>query len=167
MDSQPKESGSSGLFVRLVDFAEKRGVSRSEANHVLRSVLKLLRKANPRVSETTFYVAGLRGISQFARDSQRLSRLGEAGALSAREWCAKREAIAASMTMEKREQACSGVQALPEELKPVYQSLVLEGKDYSTIAQEQSTSVESVRAQVFRAKEILRGRFGQLVMSNA
>ena len=98
MDSQSKESGSSGLFVRLVDFAEKRGVSRSDANHVLRSVLKLLRKENPRVSETTFYVAGVRGICQFAQDSERLSQLGEACTLSAREWCAKRETIAASLT---------------------------------------------------------------------
>jgi len=146
-----------------VDFAEKRGVPRSEANHVLRGVLNLLRRENPRVSETTFYVAGLRGVSQFAQDSQRLGRLGEDCALSAREWCAKREAIAASFTPEKREQAREGVQALPEDLKPAYQKLVLEGQDYSTIAQELNTSVESVRAQVFRAKEILRGRFGVLV----
>lgn len=164
MDSQPKESGSSGLFVRLVDFAEKRGISRSEANHVLRSVLKLLRQENPRVSETTFYVAGLRGVSQFAQDLQRLNNLGETCAMSAREWCAKKEAIAVSLTPEKREKARGGVEALPDELRSAYQKLVIEGKDYSTIAQELSTSVESVRAQIFRAKEILRGRFGELVM---
>ena len=158
MDQQTNESGSSGPFLQLRRFAVDNGVAAADADRVLRALLKRLRQQSPRVSETLFYVAGLRVLSRFAQDQAR-----RACASSAREWCDRANAVADALTPEARGRAQQHMQSLPDELRSIYRMLVLDRATYAEIAQRLGTSVESVREQVFRAKEILRGRLASLV----
>ena len=164
MAKQPTESGPSGPFVQLRKHAEKMGIPRGEADQVLRAVLKRLRQKNPKVSETLFYVAGLTALSRFSHDKARLGSPGSALAPSAGAWSETDDSVASVMTAEERERVRDGVQGLPDDVQAIYRMLILDNKTYAEIAQQLGASVESVRASVFRAKEILRARLALLVM---
>ena len=164
MHDRPTDSGSSGAFLQLRDFAEKKGVSSHDAEQELRAVLKRLRQGNPRVPETVFFVAGLRGMSGFAEDAARRVAFGPACAMSAHDWCEAAESVDDALTPDVRERVREEIERLPDGLAAIYRMLILRGESYAAIAQQLGMSVESVRASVFRAKEILRGRLGSLVM---
>ena len=160
MDSNSPESAPADPLDQLRRFAERRGVSSDEAGLLLRAELERLREPGAKMSQTLFFMAGVRSISLFARDRARLSA---AGPLSAVEWSEAEGAVSAAMTPENRRRVRDDTQSLPDELQAIYRLLVLGNKSYAEIAQQLGISVESIQARVFRAKEILLGRLAALI----
>ena len=158
-------SGSSSPLVKLQGFADEIGISRREASDLLGVVLKHLRQHNPTVSKTLFYVAGLRSMSRFAQYRRRLGGAGRRCAMPAREWAASQSHVDREVDPETGARVAAAVDELPDNLGQIYRLLTIDQKRYSEIADQLGMPVESVRAQAFRAKEILRGRLASVLMN--
>ncbi len=157
MSTQSNSPAPTGPLAKLHQCGEALGVSAAEADRLAKATLKRLRASNPRVSETLFYVAGQRSIAHFARE-----KALRAGAVDVRDWCDAANDAAEAFAQDP-ERAKDAVEGLPEDLRAVYRMLVVDDMAYDAIAAKLGCDVEDVQAQIFRAKEILRGRLAAML----